>query len=79
MRLPVPAVLTSNHFLSLPARVRQIYKKKRRTKVRKKENASFSRFFCYSIRTMKANKTMLEVDDVSCYQQAGYEIGSSRD
>ena len=53
--------------------------KKGRTKVRKKENASFTRFFCYSIRTMKANKTMLEVDDVSCYQQAGYEIGSSRD
>jgi len=71
MRLPVPAVLTSNRFLSLPGKSAS-NKKKRRKKERKKESrkkkASLSRFFCYS--TMKANNTMflievLEVDDVS--------------
>ena len=65
MRLPVPGVLTSNHFLSLPGKSAS-NQKKRRKKDRKKEKirASLSRFFCYS--TMKwANNTMLEVDDVS--------------
>lgn len=64
MRLPVPGVLTSNYFLSLPGKSAS-NQNKRRKKDRKKEKirASLSRFFCYS--TMKwANNTMLEVDDV---------------
>ena len=59
MRLPVPAVLTSNNFLSLPGKSASTKNKEER----KKKKASLSRFFCYS--KIKANNTMLEVDDVS--------------
>ena len=75
MRLPVPAFLTSNHFLSLPGKSASNKKKER--KKERKNKSQFEQILL--LPTMKANNTMLEVDDVSCYQQAGYQIGSSRD